>query len=316
MRAIIIEGFGGPEVIKHADMPKPEVFQGEVLIKIAYAGVNPVDWKIREGRLKTLFPHEFPVILGWECAGIVEEVDHTTCGLAVGDLVHTYCRKEIVHQGAFAECTTMHHTGVAPIPRSMGLKEAAVLPLAGLTAWQALFERKALREGMKVLIHAGAGGVGGYALQFARHAGAKVATTASAANHEYVSNFGADFTMDYSTADFVEESRAFAPDGFDFIFDTVGGETLRRSYEVLRPGGTLKSIVQEPDPELAGVEGADMSFVFVRPNAVQLQEIGVLMESGEVVPPEIEEFPLERAAEAVGKVEKGHTRGKIALKIS
>jgi NADPH2:quinone reductase len=315
VKAAVISSFGSSDRIHIVDRPYPLLENDEVLIRNAYAGVNPVDWKICEGRLKSLIPHEFPAILGWECAGIVEKVGSVACSLAEGDKVYSYCRKPTVQWGTFAEYTCVHHTAVAKVPHGLTLKEAAVIPLAGLTAWQVLFEKQALKKGMHILIHAGAGGVGGYALQFARSAGAKIATTASARNHEYVRNMGADYAIDYTETDFVEAGRSFAPEGFDFIFDTVGGETLRKSYALLKPDGVLKSIVEEPNQELAPTPDTRMSFVFVRPNAVQLQEIGALVEDGVLKVPEIEEFPLEQAAQALQKSKAGHVRGKIVLKI-
>ena len=316
MRAVVIDAFGGPEVLREAELPTPVPGPDEVLIKLAATSVNPVDWKIREGMLAALFPHHFPLILGWDAAGTIAAVGERALGFAPGDKVFAYCRKPEVRWGTYAEYVTMAATAVAPMPAKLSFTEAACLPLVGLTAWQALFDAATLRRGQSVLIHAGAGGVGGLAIQFAKHAGATVLATASAANRDYVLGLGADHVIDYAREDFVKATRAVVPGGVDVVFATVGGETLRHSYAALRPGGFLVSIVDAP-VEAAGTERKVLqAFVFVSPNGRQLREIAALVEAGRVRPPAIEELTLADAAEAQIRSKAGHVRGKLALRIA
>jgi NADPH2:quinone reductase len=204
---------------------------------------------------------------------------------------------------------------VAPMPGNIGFEAASTVPLAGLTAWQSLFDAAKLSSGQKVLVHAGAGGVGSYAIQFAKHAGATVYTTARRQNHDYVKGLGADAAIDYARENVVDAVRALAPGGVDLVYDMVGGHVQKESYKALKPGGTLVSIVNIPEPEEARAYGARAHFVFVSPNGEQLRRIAALIESGAVKPAAYEEFPLEKAAEAQERSRGGHVRGKIVLKI-
>ena len=315
MRAIVIESFGGPEVLRPADLPSPEPAGDEVLIEVAYAGVNPVDWKIREGMLAGMFPHEFPVILGWDAAGTVKDTGKNAAGFRIGARVYAYCRKPKVRFGTYAEFVTMNQAAVAPMPKNIGFAEAACIPLAGLTAWQSLFDAAKIKAGDKVLIHAGAGGVGSLAIQFAKHAGAKVFTTARGANHAYVKSLGADVPIDYTKESFVDAVRKKEPGGIDLVYDAVGGDVQRRSYDVLKKGGRLVSIVNVPSDEEARRYGVEAAHVFVTPDGEQLRRIGALLESGAVRPPALQEMRLEDAAEAQKRSQAGHVRGKIVLKI-
>jgi NADPH:quinone reductase-like Zn-dependent oxidoreductase len=315
VRAMVIESFGGPEALRPANLPSPEPAGNEVLIEVAYAAVNPVDWKIREGMLAGMFPHEFPVILGWDAAGTVKDKGKDVTGFSIGDRVYAYCRKPKVGFGTYAEFVTMNHAAVAPMPKNIGFAEAASIPLAGLTAWQSLFDAAKIKAGDKALIHAGAGGVGSLAIQFAKHTGAKVFTTARKVNHEYVKSLGADVAIDYAAEDFVDAVRKREPGGIDFVYDAVGNDVQRRSYEVLKKGGRLVSIVNVPSQGEARRFGVEAAHVFVSPNGEQLRRIGALLETGAVRPPVIEEMRLEEAAEAQRQSQAGHVRGKIVLKI-
>ncbi len=315
MRAIVIESFGGPEVLRLADVPSPDPDADEVLIEVAYAAVNPVDWKIREGMLAGMFPHTFPVILGWDAAGTVKGTGKNVTGFRIGDRVYTYCRKPEVRFGTYAEFVTMNHDAVAPMPKNIGFAEAASIPLAGLTAWQSLFGAAKVQAGDKVLIHAGAGGVGSLAIQFAKHTGAEVLTTAGGANHAYVKSLGADVAIDYARENFIDAVRKREPDGIDLVYDAVGNDVQRKSYEVLKKGGMLVSIVNVPSEEEARRYGVEATHVFVTPDGDQLRRIGALIESGTVRPPALEEMHLEEAADALRRSQAGHVRGKIVLKI-
>jgi len=315
VKAIVIESFGGPEVLRPADVPSPEPAADEVLIEVAYAAVNPVDWKIREGMLAGMFPHEFPVILGWDAAGTVKDTGKNVTGFRIGDRVHAYCRKPKVRFGTYAEFVTMNQAAVAPMPKNVGFAEAACIPLAGLTAWQSLFDAAKIQAGDKVLIHAGAGGVGSFAIQFAKHTGAEVLTTAGGDNHVYVKSLGADVVIDYTKENFIDAVRKREPGGIDLVIDAVGNDVQRESYEVLKKGGRLVSIVNVPSEEEARRYGVVAAHVFVTPDGEQLRRIGALIESGAVRSPALQEMPLEEAAEAQRQSQAGHVRGKIVLKI-
>ncbi len=315
MKAMVIDSFGGPEVLRAADVPAPEPEENDVLIEVAYTGVNPVDWKIREGMLSGMFPHEFPVILGWDAAGTVKGVGKNVTEFRTGDRVYAYCRKPKVKDGTYAEFVAMDQAAVAPVPENLTFAEAASIPLAGLTAWQSLFEATKVKAGEKVLIHAGAGGVGSLAIQFAKYACATVYTTASRVNHDYVQSLGADVPIDYTKESFVDVLRKMEPGGIDLVYDAVGGDVQRQSYEVLKKGGRLVAIVNPPVSEEARRYGVEASHVFVTPDGEQLRRIGALLESGAAKPPVIEELRLEEAAEAQRRSQEGHVRGKIVLKI-
>ncbi len=315
MKAIVIDAFGGPDRLRVAEVPTPKPAAGEVLIELACTSVNPVDWKIREGMLGGLFPHAFPLILGWDAAGTVSDIGETATGLSVGERVYAYCRKPTVQWGTYAEYVAVPASAVAAMPANLSFAEAAAIPLVGLTSWQALIETANLRAGQSVLIHAGAGGLGSMAIQLAKNAGATVFTTASAANHEYVRSLGADHAIDYRSENFYEAVASLAPAGIDVIFATIGGDTHHNSYIAAKRGGVLVSVVEPPDPLEAAFFGVRPAYVFVEPNGAQLSEIGRLLESGAIRPPDITEMPLEDAASAQTKSRDGHVRGKIVLRV-
>jgi len=315
MRAVVFDAFGGTERLRVAEVHKPTPAAGEVLIEVHSASVNPVDWKIREGMLAELFPYEFPIVPGWDAAGVVAGLGSGVTGFRVGDKVYAYCRKPKVQHGTYAEYVTMAADGVAPMPSTLDFAAASTIPLTGLTAWQSLFDTGRLSAGQKVLVHAGAGGVGSLAIQFAKSAGATVYTTARTRNHAYVKGLGADAAIDYTREKFVDAVRALVPEGVDLVFDTVGEHVQRESYKTLKRGGMLVSIVNLPEPGEAERYRARTSFVFVSPNGGQLREIAALIEAGHVRPAEYEVVPLDRAAEAQERSRTGHVRGKIVLKI-
>lgn len=312
MKAVVIKEYGNAEKLEMIDVPTPRPESHEVKIHIHYSGVNPVDWKIREGMLQKVFPCEFPLIPGWDAAGIVEEVGSDVTEFQVGDEVYTYCRKPIVQWGTYAQYVCFDSRFVAPKPKNISFAQAAAIPLTGLTAWQAVFDQLKLHPHETILIHAGAGGVGGFAIEFAKLAGATVITTSSSANHPYVKELGADMAIDYHTQDFDQVVRTAYPNGIDAVLDTVGGATLQNSFRLLKPGGRLLSIVEPIRTEHPGIEA---KFMLVQPNGEQLREIGRLIEEGKISPPQIEEMPLENAPQAQQKSEAGHTRGKIVLRV-
>jgi NADPH:quinone reductase-like Zn-dependent oxidoreductase len=316
MRAIAFTAFGGSEKLNLIDLPLPIPSDSEVQFKVSYAGVNPVDWKIREGLLKDRIPHEFPIISGWEASGVVTAVGKNVNKFKVGDHVYGYCRKPLVKWGTYAEYVTCDESALALKPNSLNFAQAAVIPLVGLTAWQALYIQAKLQKGESILIHAGAGGVGSLAIQFAKATGAKVYTTASKANHPYVKDLGADVLIDYTSENFVGVIKKLAPSGLDVVFDTVGGKTFKESLEVLKPGGRLVSLLEQLDPVEAGRRKIQAAYVFVAANSQQLTQIGELITQGVVKPPHLEEMALEEAAKAQDRLKEGHTKGKIVLRVS
>ena len=315
MKAMVIESFGGADQLKFADISVPQPKDTEVLIAIQYAAVNPVDWKIREGMFKSNMPHEFPLILGWDASGIIESVGKNVRNFKEGDKVFAYCRKPTVKEGTYAEYITCDASHVAKMPSNINFAQAAAIPLAALTAWQALFDFAKIQKGQSALIHAGAGGVGGFAIQFAKYMNNTVFTTCSEANHAYVKTLGANHIIDYTKKNFVNEVERTIGQ-LDIVFDTVGGKTLRESVILVKPKGSLVSIVEQIGPDITKDADIHAGFVFVRPDGKQLEEIAKLIEQGKVLPPEIQEMNLKQAAEAQEKSKLGHTRGKIVLKVA
>ena len=308
MKAVRIQSWGGPEVMRFEDVPVPVLAEGDVLVRVVAAAINPVDWKIREGYLKDMLPHRLPLIPGWDVSGVVAAVAPGVTGFQVGDAV--YSRPDISRDGAYAEYIAVRANELAPKPVSLDHAHAAAVPLAALTAWQALFENANLQAGQSVLIHAAAGGVGTYAVQLAKGRGARVIATASAANHDYLRALGADQVIDYRSQRFEEAGPV------DVVFDTVGGETQERSWSVVKPGGALVSIVAPPSEEAGRKANARALFTFVQPNAPQLREIAALIDAGKVKVTVEARYPLASAVEALERVRRGHTRGKIVLEVA
>lgn len=315
MKAIAIEEFGGIEKLQLMNLEVPRSGDDELLVHVRAAGVNPVDWKIREGRLAKMFPHRFPLILGWDAAGVVVKAGANVNRFSAGDPVFVYCRKPEVHDGAYAEFIAVSHHHVAKMPANLAFKEAASVPLAALTAMQALYDKGAVDVDETVLIHAAAGGVGGFAVQLAKLRGATVVGTARARNHSYVKKLGADSVIDYSEQDFREAVKAEYPEGVNLVLDCVGGETLAKSAEVLKGNGRIVSIVRSPELEQLAKQGVNVQHVFVEPNGEQLEQLRVLIEDGKLRTHVSAVFPLEEAAQAHEMIQSGHTRGKLVLTI-
>ena len=251
MKAFILDRYGSNDVVRAGEMPDPELHDDDVLVQIHAASVNPVDLKIRDGKLKLILPYRLPFILGNDLAGVVVRVGSGVRRFKPGDEV--YARPDEDRIGAFAEFISIKEDAVANKPKKLTMEEAASIPLVGLTAWQALVERANLKTGQKVLIHAGSGGVGTFAIQLAKHLGAIVATTTSTANVEWVKRLGADIVIDYKKDDFANILH-----DYDVVLDTLGGETLEKSLRVLKPGGKLISISGPPDPDFAKEIGASL----------------------------------------------------------
>lgn len=314
MQAVYIDNFGGAKELKIGQVPLPPVLENEVRIKITYAGVNPVDWKIREGLLKDHLPHLFPLILGWDAAGIIDEVGSNVKTFKKFDQVFAYCRKPVVQAGTYAEYICVEADHVALIPLNLSSAQAAAIPLAGLTAWQVLFDKMQLQKNQVILIQAGAGGVGSLAIQFAKLAGATVITTASEENHDYVKKLGADYVIDYRKKDLLQEIKNIAPEGIDAVFDLLGGQNLRDSYPFLKQNGKIVSIVEPPPADYDQKYDVQGFYHFVEPNGKELQQISDLLRDSKIQPVPIEEMSMKQAAEAQEINQKGHVRGKIVLR--
>jgi NADPH:quinone reductase-like Zn-dependent oxidoreductase len=308
MKAVCIYSYGGPGVLVYEDAPRPLPSDGEVLVRVHAAGVNPVDWKIREGHLKDMLHHTFPLVLGWDVSGVVEALGANVARLRVGDEV--FSRPDISRDGAYADFIVIRESEVALKPKSMDHIHAAALPLAGLTAWQTLFDAGGLTPGQRVLIHAAAGGVGSLAVQLARWKGAHVIGTASERNHEFLRKLGVDQFVDYERERFED-----AVQPVDVVLDTMGGDTQERSWKVLKRGGILVSIVSPPSAEAAAALGVRQAFVFIKPDAAQLAEIAKLADAGKLKAIVETILPLSDATRGQELSERGHTRGKIVLRV-
>lgn len=308
MKAVRIHGYGGPEVLVYEDAPMPEVGPGEVLVRIHATSVNPFDTALRAGYLAEYFTPTFPLILGTDVAGKVEDLGPGVENFAVGDNV--YARGGVFRDGANAEFATLSADDVAFMPSSTEFKTAAALPHVSLTAWQALFELGGLSAGQTVLVHGAGGGVGHIAVQLAQWRGAKVIGTASE-NLDFVRQLGVDQAVDYVSTRFEE----LASD-VDVVLDTVGGDTQARSWKTLRPGGILISIVQPPSAETAAEHGVRSAFVTSAPPIGKtLTELAGLVDSGVVTPEVSTVLPLSEIRQAHQQIERRHTRGKIVLEV-
>lgn len=316
MKAICLRQFGGPEVLEyHDDFPMPAPGDQDVLIRVKAAGVNPVDWKIREGLLLGRLPHAFPLIPGWDAAGVIEAVGSgvNPCSLKPGDEVYAYCRKPLIQQGTYAEYCTMTMDHVVRKPSVLSFSEAASIPLAGLTAYQSLVDAAKVGAGQTVLIQAGAGGVGGFAIQIAKHVGATVITTGSAEKHAYLRALGADVVIDYTAGDFRDAVNQRYPDGVDVAFDTVGGEVQRASADCVKAGGVLVSILALEHESYIRSRGVEPLYVFVAPNGSQLARLAAWIEQGAIQTRVAGSFPLREATEAHRAIQTRRTAGKLVL---
>jgi NADPH:quinone reductase-like Zn-dependent oxidoreductase len=333
MKAFIVDRYGSADKVRSGDMPEPAVREDDVLVRVHAAGVNLLDAKIRNGEFKLILPFHLPVVLGNDVAGAVVRVGSRVRRFKPGDEV--YARPDQNRIGTFAEYISMKEDDLALKPEKLTMDEAASVPLAGLTAWQALIERANLRNGQKVFIQAGSGGVGTFAIQLAKHVGATVATTTSTANIDLVKSLGADIVIDYRKDDFEEILH-----DYDVVLHSLDEKTLKKSLRVLKPGGKLISISGPPDPDFAKDLGSpwilrpatrvlsyrarreakrrqvSYSFLFMRANGDQLRAIGSLIDSGIIRPVLDRVFPFESTKEAMAYVEGGRAKGKVVVKVS
>ncbi|WP_369196926.1 NADP-dependent oxidoreductase [Streptomyces djakartensis] len=306
MKAIAIRRYGGPEVLELTDLPEPRLGPDVVLVRVRYAGVNPADWKIREGYIDDWFESHFPMVMGCDLSGVVERTGLGVTEFAPGDEVIGYVRADHMQRGTYGELVAAPVRTLAHKPRALDWRAAAGLPAAGLTAHQALRRHLGVTAGQVLLVHAAAGGVGSLAVQIGRALGARVIGTASERNHDFLRSLGAEpVTYGPGLADRV---RALAPQGVDAVLDLMGGDTLAGSPALLRPGGRLASI----SGDVIALGGR---YVFVRPDPADLAELAAMAERGEVRVHVSAEFPLAEAARAHELVAGGHVRGKVVLAV-
>jgi NADPH:quinone reductase-like Zn-dependent oxidoreductase len=308
MKAVRIHNYGGPEVLNYEDAPRPEPGEGEVLIRVHAASVNPIDWKVREGHTKDFWPHEFPLILGWDLSGVVGELGRGVSRFKIGDEV--YSVPDPTRNGAYADYIVVRESELALKPNSLHHIRAAAVPLAALTAWQSLFDTAQLQPGQRVLIHAAAGGVGHLAVQLAKWKTAHVIATASTKNQELLRELGADETIDYTRQRFEDVARKI-----DIVLDPIGGDTQERSWQVLKKGGILLSLVEPPSADKAKALGIQAAFAASHPNGAELAKIAELIDSGDLKPIVNRILPLSEARRAHELSQTGHTHGKIVLRV-
>jgi NADPH:quinone reductase-like Zn-dependent oxidoreductase len=307
MKAITIASYGGPDRLELTEQPDPVVGPDYVLVRVRATSVNPVDYKIREGYLQGAFPSHLPMILGWDVAGVVEQVGPAVTEYVPGDEVVGYVRKDTLEHGTYAELVAAHVRHLALRPTSVSFEQAAALPLAGLTAWQSV-DLAAVGEGDTVLVHAAAGGVGSFAVQIAAARGARVIGTAGERNHEYLRSLGAE-PVSYGEG-LADRVRALAPDGVDAVLDYVGGDSLEVSPELVKNPERVVSVV-----DAATVQRIGGQYAFVRPDPRHLAELATMVDDGALRIELARTFPLAQAAEAQRLVEEGHVRGKVAISV-
>lgn len=304
MKAAQINEYGGDLMV--VDVERPELPDDSVMVEVHAAAINPVDWIVMEGHMREMLPYDLPWTVGYDVAGVVTEVGGSASKFSVGDRV--FGRADGMQAGTMAEFCAVKESDLALQAENVSHQQSAGIPLAGLTAWQALYDRGALGAGQRVLIHAGSGGVGTLAIQFAKHTGAWVATTASAENRDLVTSLGADQFVDYADERFDE-----VVDPCDLVFDMLGGDTLERSFDVVKPGGRIVSIKGDAPDGLADEQGVTFEQFFMTPNGDQLAEIAALIEAGTVKPVVDSEFPLDDVVAAYARARSGEANGKVVV---
>lgn len=310
MKAAYFEEFGELDNIIVGELDRPEPGEGEVLVRVKAAGVNPVDAAVARGMLNEVIPAEFPAIPGWDMAGVVEERGHSARRFEQGDEVYAYDRRPAIKHGTFAEYVVLPESYLAHKPESISMEEAGGIPLVGLTAYQSLFQFGNLQENDTLLILGASGGVGTLAIQLAKSIGARVIGVAGEENQQFMKEIGADETIDYSAGHVGEAVEEVAPDGVDFIFHCSRGDSLKQSIGTLKSGGQLISITNR-NPDIP--DDIQFQYVFVEPNAKQLEHIRELTEQGHIEVPVSKTYSLEETAEALRQIESLHTRGKTVI---
>jgi len=309
MKAAVIHAYGGPEVLKLEDVLRPEPKEDEVLIRVIAASVNPVDAAIRQGYLARIIGDKLPLIPGMDAAGVIEKAGAKMSKFKAGDPVYAFFT--LASEGGYGEFVLAKEDEVAPKPKSLTYTQAAAVPAAGSTAWKALVETANLRAGQTVLIHGGSGGVGHFAIQIAKARGAKVIATASTANQDFLRQMGADVTIDYTKSKFEDIAK-----DVDVVLDAVGEDTLKRSYGVVKKGGIIVSIVDDPDKAALDAHGIRGVSIRTDPKASVLEELTRLIEAKKVTPVLSQILPLSDVVKAHEQIATRHTRGKIVLQVA
>lgn len=310
MKAAQVTKYGGKEAVQVTDQAqKPVPVAGEVLVEIQAAGINPFDWKVREGLARQMAELRFPATIGGDLSGTVVELGANVTDFTIGEVVYGQAGA-LSGQGSFAEYAPVKTGQLASKPKKVDFVTAAALPLVGVSAYQALVEHIQLGAGQKILIHGGAGGIGSLAIQLAKHLGAYVATTAAADDKEFVVNLGADEVIDYTSQDFSELLK-----DYDAAFDTVGDETTTKSYTILKPGGALVSMVSQPDENLVQKYGVHFTAQFTRVTGERLEKVAELVDTGILSVNIDKTFSLDEAAEALEYLKTAHPRGKVVIQV-
>ena len=333
MKAMVINRYGKDVKLQAVDLPTPEMGDNDVLVEIHAASINPIDFKIRDGKVKLLLKYEMPLILGNDFSGVIAETGKNVKRFKVGDKVYGRPRKSRI--GTFAEFISVHEDDIALAPSNITLMESAAFPLVGLTTWQAFHHVLHLKKGEKILIHAGSGGVGTFAIQLAKEMGAYVATTVSEKGYNLVRSFGADEIINYRKVDFEQIIS-----GYDAVFDTLGGESLEKSFQVLKPGGKIVSVSAVPNARFAEENGYGLfkrilfslvskkitalekkydvgyHFLFMKPSGEQLSKIAKLIEEKKIVPVIDKVFTFDETQKALEYVETGRAKGKVIVKMN
>ncbi|MFJ4292933.1 NADP-dependent oxidoreductase [Cupriavidus sp. NPDC089707] len=322
MRAVVMDRTGGSDVLRLADVARPEPAAGEILIRVACAGVNPADWKCREGYLSRFMPYRFPFVIGFDASGVVAAVGTGVKDFVPGQRVFAQTEAGAGKWGSYAEYVAVSQDCVVPMPDNLGFAEAAAVPTPALAAWTGLFDEGGLKPAQTVLVHGGAGAVGTFAVQLATAAGAAVAATCSAARREQLRALGCDLAIDYR-GDIATAMQAWAQAGVDLVLDAVGCGTLPNGMDLLRPGGILVAILtlvngdDGPDPAEAARRGMRTAVAYSKmPSGARLREIASLLGSERLRPPRIECLPLEQAGRALDLVQSGQAPGKLVLRIA
>lgn len=310
MKAVQINSYGGVEVLEiNENAPKPNLAKNQVLVEVHAASINPIDYKIRAGYLKEMVPLQFPATMGGDFAGVILELGEGVTNFKIGDLVYGSAIVLNGGSGSFAQILAANIRNTALKPKNVDFTQAAALPLVGASAIQALEEHIKLQNGQKIVVTGGAGGIGHIAIQIAKYLGAYVVTTVSAKDFEYVKSLGADEVIDYQTQHFEELLK-----NIDSVFDTVGGETADKSFQVLKKGGIFVSMLGAPNAELTQQYGVTAIGQNTNTNIEHLNRLADLIDSGEIKVHVDKVFPLEDAKEAFKYLEEGHPQGKVVLK--
>lgn len=310
MRAAQINEYGNKDVVQlNGDAIRPQPKASQVLVEVCAAGVNPFDYKVREGWMKDFVQLDFPATLGGDVAGYVAEIGEDVTGFARGDEVYGQANA-LSGVGSYSEFTPVEARSLAVKPKSIDMVKAAALPLAGISAYQGLVDHINLQRGQRILIHGGAGGIGSYAIQLAKHLGAFVYTTATAEDHEYVKQLGANEVIDYKSQQFFTVLN-----DIDAVFDTIGGDTYKKSYEVIKRGGVLVSMVEAPEETLTKNHGITAIHQSTKVITERLNKLAELVDGGALEVQVSKVFPLEEASEALAYIQEGKQQGKVVLKI-